>query len=288
VQTGGQPWPSPRIRQKESLDCRHPDCFVRATFNYPDLYYRAYCSQHKKDGMVNVMAVRCEQEGCRQLAQYNFKEELKSKFCIDHKIEDMVYNGPTGLTCLVCNADKSYNKHYHGLCKRCFIYTYPDNLLVRNYKTKERTVADFIRQTYPDMTWIFDRMVEGSCSKRRPDIFIDLGDHVLLIEIDENQHDSYDCSCENKRLMQIFTGLGSNRNLTVIRFNPDKFIDNKGTRQNGCWYTNPKGICAVKENLRKEWANRLNVLKNTVDLCIENGNQKELNVIHLFYNGFKS
>jgi hypothetical protein len=118
------------------------------------------------------------------------------------------------------------NPQYKGYCHRCFIYNFPDNTIVRNYKTKERAVVDFVRSAYPDYTWILDKQVEGGCSRKRPDILLDMGEFVLNIEVDENQHGAHDCTCENKRLMQIFLDVGS-RPLVVIRFNPDTYTNNK-------------------------------------------------------------
>ena len=36
--------------------------------------------------------------------------------------------------------------------------------------------------------WISDKKVQDVCSKRRPDVFADFGSHILIVEIDENQH----------------------------------------------------------------------------------------------------
>ena len=41
------------------------------------------------------------------------------------------------------------------------------------------------------------------CSKRRPDLLLDMGYHIIIVEVDENKHTGYDCSCENKRLMEL-------------------------------------------------------------------------------------
>jgi hypothetical protein len=30
-----------------------------------------------------------------------------------------------------------------------------------------------------------------------------MGSHIIIVEIDENKHTDYDCSCENKRLMEL-------------------------------------------------------------------------------------
>ena len=101
------------------------------------------------------------------------------------------------------------NPKYRGLCYRCFINTYPDSPIVRNHKTKERAVADYLRHAFPGTPWVLDRPVEAGCSGRRPDLYADLGGCVLIVEVDEHQHDSYECSCESKRLMQLFMDAGS-------------------------------------------------------------------------------
>ena len=54
--------------------------------------------------------------------------------------------------------------------------------MVRNYKTKENCVVDKIRDAFPDLSWIADKKVQDGCSKRRPDLLLDLGSHVLIIE----------------------------------------------------------------------------------------------------------
>jgi len=178
------------------------------------------------------------------------------------------------------------NKNYKGHCLRCFINTYPDNQIVRNFKTKERAVADFVRSVYPDFTIAFDQRVADGCSRRRPDILMDLGEYVIITEIDENQHEAYDCMCENKRLMQLFTDIGS-RPLVMVRFNPDQYYDQRKKSVPSCWgYTKDKGLCVVKPNKKDEWAARLATLKTTLDLVISQGTEKEVDEILLYYDGF--
>lgn len=81
------------------------------------------------------------------------------------------------------------------------MHLFPDEKVSRNYKTKEKSVVDFVSNNFPDVTWICDKRIQDGCSQRRPDMLLDLGYQVIVIEIDENQHIDYDCSCENKRLM---------------------------------------------------------------------------------------
>jgi hypothetical protein len=55
-----------------------------------------------------------------------------------------------------------------------------------------------------------------------PDMFLDLGFQILIIEIDENQHISYNELSENKRLMELYLDVGK-RPMIFIRFNTDKY-----------------------------------------------------------------
>ena len=64
--------------------------------------------------------------------------------------------------------------------------------------------------------------------------------HVIIIEVDENKHNSYDCICENKRLMQLSKDIG-HRPIVFIRFNPDKYVDSEGNTIKSCWRLNKSG-----------------------------------------------
>ena len=49
-------------------------------------------------------------------------------------------------------------------------------------------------------------------------------DDKNIVEIDENQHIEYDCSCENKRIMELSQDVG-HRPIIFIRFNPDDYLN---------------------------------------------------------------
>jgi len=66
----------------------------------------------------------------------------------------------------------------------------------------------------------------NGCSKKRPDIFFNLETHCIIVEIDENQHKSYDESCECSRINEIVNGIGG-RPVIIIRYNPDKIRHKK-------------------------------------------------------------
>jgi hypothetical protein len=69
-------------------------------------------------------------------------------------------------------------------------------------------------------------MLQG-CTKKRPDIFFDLSTHCVIVEIDENQHNSYEDICECARINEIVNGIGGRS--VIIRYNPD-VVKNNGTK----------------------------------------------------------
>jgi len=41
---------------------------------------------------------------------------------------------------------------------------FPDKPVSRNYKTKEYTVVEFVKITFPDLSWISDKRILDGCS----------------------------------------------------------------------------------------------------------------------------
>ena len=87
-------------------------------------------------------------------------------------------------------------------------------------KCEHNKRKDRCKECFGGAFCIHDKRVEGGCSKRRPDLLLDLGSHIIIVEIDKNKHNDYDCMCEHKRLMEISMDL-SHRPIVFIRFNPD-------------------------------------------------------------------
>ena len=113
-------------------------------------------------------------------------------------------------------------------------------------------------------------------------MLLDLGDKVLIIEIDENQHIDYDTTCENRRIMEISQDLG-HRKCVFIRFNPDDYLTSE-KKITTCWAPNKKGILTVKKSKQKEWRERLGVLKERIDYWIKHQSSKMTEVIKLFFD----
>ena len=91
---------------------------------------------------------------------------------------------------------------YNNYCLSCCVNLFPEIKVSQNYKTKEKTVVDYILEKYPNFTWIHDKKIYDGCSKKCPDLLLDLGEQIIII-VDENKHDAYEYICENKRLKYI-------------------------------------------------------------------------------------
>jgi hypothetical protein len=176
------------------------------------------------------------------------------------------------------------NPKYENYCVPCFVNN-PENQtkpLMRNYKTKETDVVNRIKQTFTDFTWVSDKKVQDGCSRRRPDLLLDMGTHIIIVEIDENKHTDYDCSCENKRLMELSQDL-QHRPIIFIRFNPDDYTNQEGILVKSCWKLNKLGVIQIIKTKEKEWEERIHILKQHIQYWIDNSTNKTIEIIQLFY-----
>lgn len=176
------------------------------------------------------------------------------------------------------------NSKYEGYCLPCFVNN-PENQhkpTMRNYKTKETDVVDQIRQSFPNFDWVHDKKVQDGCSRRRPDLLLDMGSHIMIVEVDENKHTDYDCSCENKRLMELSQDL-QHRPIVFIRFNPDDYINQDGQYVKSCWKLNKNGVLQIAKTKQNEWRERIETLKRQIQYWIDNPTSKTVEIVELFY-----
>jgi hypothetical protein len=265
----------------KSKNCLYEGCKLRPTFNKEGDKIPLYCAKHKLDGMIGIFIRRCIYEGCKTSAYFNIEGNKIPLYCSQHKSQDMI-----NIVAKRCKTNLCYTlvtKKYDGYCLYCYIHLFPDTPLSRNYKTKESAVTTFIKKNNPDYDFQIDKKILDGCSKRRPDLLLDLGYQIIIIEIDENKHANYDCTCENKRIMEISQDL-AHRPIVFIRFNPDSYEDHE-SEISSCWHVNTKGFCVVKKSKQKEWEQRLNTLDETLKYWINptNKTSKMVEIIELFY-----
>ena len=265
--------------------CMHEHCTKRPNFNLPTETKGLYCFEHKLENMISVKSKKCQEKKCKDLAMYGFSNK-RAQYCASHQKPNMV-NIQVENTCIIdgctleydyivdenkyCSThvpNKSYNINLKRLCKYCDIleeskYVCKECRKIQN--KKEWAIVRYLRKAI-DTSFEYNtsKMLNG-CSKRRPDIYFELQDKCIIVEVDENQHRSYEDSCECARLNEIVNGVGG-LPVTFIRYNPDS------VRNNG------KIVVFSQEQ-------RLDLLVNTLkeELCLE-ANAFQVRVIQLFYD----
>jgi hypothetical protein len=270
-------------KKENMIDIKHITCIEcnkRPTFNKDGENKALYCSAHKKNYMVDVLNKTCIE--CNKHPVFNKKGEIKGLYCSGHKKEGMV--DVLNKTCKSIWCSTQPKKKYDGYCLYCYTNLFPDKPISRNYKTKEYAVVEYIKNKFPNLNWKADKIVSGGCSKRRPDLVLDMLYQIIIVEIDENQHTNYDCICENKRIMELSQDF-AHRPIIFIRFNPDDY-EKDGTNITSCWGIDKRGMCVVKKSKISEWTERLNALEKHINYWInpENITNKTIETIQLFYD----
>ena len=266
----------------KNKNCIYKDCKTRANYNIKGDYNALYCVKHKLDNMVDVKNKICIYNGCETQPIYNVEGESNALYCVKHKKSGMI--DVKNKTCKNIWCYTQVNHKYNGYCLYCYVNLFPDKPISRNYKTKEYSVVEFIKNQFNHLDWVCNKPIIDGCSKKRPDMLLDLGYQVIIIEIDENQHINYDSICDNKRTMELSMDLG-HRPLIFIRFNPDSYYKNN-IKISSCWGVNKRGLSIVKQFKLNEWTKRLNILEQNIKYWINpiNTTNKTINIIQLFYN----
>ena len=265
-----------------SKRCIFDNCTTLPFYNYINCKNGLYCNKHKLQDMIDVKSKRCLFNNCIHRPIYNYINEKNGIYCKDHKLENMIDIVNKRFKSNFCYIMIN-NKKYNVYCIHCYVHLFPENQISTNYKTKENEVKKFILDNYQDKKWICDKIIENGLSKRRPDFLLELQDQFIIIEVDENQHIKYDCTCENKRLMEISKDLNY-KNIVFIRFNPDNYINNNNQNIDSCWKINTNGTLSITNiNL---WNERLKCLSEQINYWCNNKTNKTIEIIQLYYDGF--
>jgi hypothetical protein len=123
-------------------------------------------------------------------------------------------------TCTMCGLDDILT---NGKCNTCD----PSIIQIRRH-AKENRVKDVL--SVAGIKFVHDKMLEGTnCGRERPDFQIDCGTHFVYVEVDEHQHNSYACVCEQTRMINLVEVRGIP--VRFIRYNPDAYEPIKGQRE---------------------------------------------------------
>lgn len=270
------------------VDIKHPkcesdECKNRAIYGLKNKV--THCHEHKTNDM-KVQSSECDIYSCRGKAIYTTSFNEKPTLCEKHASATM-FNVNKRYDCSVSDCDEEFlftykKKNYcekhcpdkkltnSRFCKYCEMS--PSSIFIciecrRNCHPKEASIVKFLSNNIYQEAFLDSSSRLNGCSKRRPDILYECNTHNVIIEIDENQHNGYDESCECSRLNEIFLGL-ENVSLTVIRFNFDK-VKHKNK------------VIKFDKDARHELL--LKTIKTELD-NIPTSDTPKVNLIQLFYN----
>ena len=199
------------------------------------------------------------------------------RVCIHDKRRETCITCTPSSACQHCKHVSILGSRWNPYCFRCFCILHPDIEIPRKFKLKEHHVRDKLKEHFQEsLTMRFDKIVEGGCSRKRPDVFIDFGSHVLIIEVDENRHSNY--SCEEKRMVELYEDIGF-RKIIFLRFNPDGYTEGKKKYASPFRYT-PTGILSLNQS---EFDRRMTALVARIHAHRTQEPSEQLTVEYLFY-----
>lgn len=215
-------------------------------FGFKDDKKAIHCASCKKDGMIDIISINCPSRNCKgtfELQQQGLK----------------------------CPYDQRGKKKYDYYCTLCFQQNFPKDLrtaLIRD-KIYEMQVRDFLVETYKDNQFIHNKPLwtgDADCTcRRRIDFRSLIGNTLLCVEVDEDQHKYRDKNDEEIRYDDLMLVHGGK--FIFIRINPNAYTIN-GKRMDD------------------SMGHRLITLKKEIDKHIERINKeenKELVEIHQLY-----
>lgn len=302
------------------VKCLESKCTTRPSFNYIDSKLPLYCASHKKENMVDMVSSMCIEDGCIKNASNNIIGEKKRVYCVEHsKNKDNLINklhkfcikcgkyanfnlssklipeyckscasdnmvDVRHKKCKILDCNTQVNTRYKGYCFQCYIDIFTEHKIVRNYKIKEKNMTDFIKQQFLNLNITIDKPIIGGSSQRRPDVFIKLHTHCIIVECDEGQHNREKYLNDYEYRNNLLIKDANCDNIVFIRYNPDVYINKDNKKVLSCFkLTRNTGKIDVRSE--KELYYRLNTLKETIEYYLNFENIKDkIKIIKLFYD----
>jgi hypothetical protein len=206
-------------------------CGVEPSFGLDSDKTRICCKNCKTSDMINLKNKKCK---CgKAKASFGYPEDKIELCCYVCKLDGMINiyskkckSNENGIYC-----EMTANKSYDNYCTHCFKNIFPNDprTLNTHLKSKELKVVSYISNIYNDFYHdkpLYINLSGGCCtSKRRIDLRKLIGNTLLCIEIDENQHKSYDDVDEENRYNDLF--IDCSCKYLFIRYNPDSYKQDK-------------------------------------------------------------
>lgn len=208
--------------------CKHQDCITQANFNHPGTSI-GFCAKHRTETMIKNPTKRCSIQGCTDVSTHGTAPDKPTPYvnyathCDFHTTKDLkdLHNKP----CVSCTMP--YLLNFNSKCYFCDKANFEEHTKRKEIKVKE--YLDSRGTIYSSHDQIIDG---GKYGKERPDFLFMFLAFAIILEVDENQHFSRTCECEQIRMVNVFQALGVPT--MFIRYNPDKYLpDGNNTKTEG-------------------------------------------------------
>ena len=232
--------------------CETDGCETRPTYNHPGETKGRFCAAHGEDGMVDVRNKRCETDGCETIANFGLPGHQATR-CKAHILEHMTAQPRKRCSVSKCDAiavwgvGKARHCEQHKeptdrnlverRCVSCGLLDILDpaskcgtcdpNEFNRRALAKQRRVKLYL-DAHGFVCKSYDvRVDNGVCGNERPDFVYESvsGGHVVVLEVDEDQHKGRPEQCECTRMVNVSQSLGLPT--VFLRYNPDRFKTDK-------------------------------------------------------------
>jgi hypothetical protein len=195
------------------IDLRHDSvkcecCSKRASFGY-EINKPMRCKDHILMTMFDVVSEKCIE--CKDKQPCFNLRGFKPKYCMDCKTEQM--ENVSSFKCISCNL---FSVAKQG--DRCKKYCQAFDAYSKRHEIRVKTLLE--ENKIPILC--HDKIIDSRCNKYRPDFVIDCGTHMVIVEVDEDQHSSYEQDCEEARMIAIWQSFGGTP-CVFIRYNPDNY-----------------------------------------------------------------
>jgi hypothetical protein len=281
--------------------CQIADCNKQASYRWP-FSKVSHCGPHKCEGQIRKKE-RCL---CGKLPTHSLTD-LTEFFCFDcsrNKEELIDHRIACGKCELKMTPNYLFQEGEHLVCETCCENEVrcPASIgtptLVDVQPTKkqriEEVIVSLLEQKIASKSQLWHSAVvelqkdkaigsSGCDSRRRPDVYLLLAGSnyplKLIIEIDEYQHKSYSCECEQSRMLEIANEIlvpGENERLVFVRLNPDSYkIKGKVKRSQ-------RGKVEITKRVQE--LDRVVQLIYEKDIVLEEG--KHCGVAYLYYDDY--
>ena len=172
------------------------------------------------------------------------------------------------------SVQKGNSDKYDGHCARCFCMSFPNDPRAKEAKSRalarEQEVVAILTDAFPQYRWLLNRGFTSGVPKR-PDAMVRKRDRVVIVEIDEDSHRTYNCGKEREREAVFRAHTADNVDIVMVRFNPDGYTDvATGVRNPTCFKYSPKlGLTTIDPAQRAQWEARCAALIYSVGLWLD-------------------